>query len=546
MALLGLGTKDDVPPLDKKRTVILLRSAFLASISYLLLFDDPGPGAGTTTYILLLFASNAALTAIPASRFHHRNFSSLLLLADMGIVLFGVLALRKDLGASQGFLLVYFFIVFLTTVADTLAQVAAGAALVSVLYGYWLWSLTPSGLQAGAWLRLPFFFIVAIFYAYLAEQAKREKKQRIEAERESERLRFLLQFGSGPWIQAASAEWSAGLAQVVEAAFPRLACTVWLDPEHEPAPAAAWFPIAVEGAEFGGLEVTARDGAGLGPAEDCYCRVVALTAARALHSADRIVAAEESARASKQQFLGILSHELRTPLHAILGFSEMLESAVGAARDAFARESLERLRANACRLQDLVEEMLCYAELQAGTQALEIEEVDLGDLIEQLAPGVLASIGGRRIHFEWEVHPGVPPLRTDRRKLRQILVAILSNAVKFTEQGRVRVEARGSDAGQVRIRVEDTGIGIDPTHLQKIFVHFSQIDGSLTRRYGGLGLGLALARELASTLGGTIRLESEIGRGTVVEIELPAESQHCQAEQWAAASHARPLQLAPP
>ncbi len=527
---MGLLRSDDLPPLDKKRMVILLRSAVLASISYLLLFDEPGPSAGTTAYILILLASNGVLIWLPASRFHHRNFSSLLLLGDMGLILFALLTLRRDLGVSQDFLVVYFFTIFLTTVAEGLLHVAIGAALVSVLYGYWLWNLAPAGLQAGAWLRLPFFFIVAVFYAYLTQQVKRERRQRVEAEREAERLRFLLQFGAGPWAQAASAEWSAGLAGVIEAAFPRLSCAVVLNPEHQPASGAVWFPIAVEGSVFGRLEVTARDGGRLSSIEDSYCRVVALTAARALHSAARILAAEESVRASKEQFLGVLSHEFRTPLHAILGYAEMLEDTVQAAGDGFARESLGRLRVNACRLQDLVEELLCYAELQAGKRALEIEDVHLGDLFEQLAPGVTASIAGRPIRFEWDVAADVPVLRTDRRKLRQMLVAILSNAVKFTERGSVRLRARLAESGRVLAAVEDTGIGIDRSTLPKIFAQFSQADSSLTRRYGGVGLGLALARELASALGGTIRAESELGRGTTVEIELPAKCGSPQAE----------------
>lgn len=517
----------DVPHsgLDKKRTVVLLRSVVVVSTSYLVLFAHPAASAAGVAYVLTLLLSNVVLAALPAHLFDRPNFSAAVLLGDTAAVLVG---LYHTVGFSQDFLIVYFFTIFLTTASGSLWQIAVGAGIVSGLYGYWLWLSSGHGLGAGEWLRLPFFFIIAVFYAYLTEGMKYERRRREAAEEETRHLRFLLGLSDTFSKQIANRELVAQLGALVEAAFPRLRCAVRLDPEAVNIGDGACFPIAAHGTAFGALNVTSADDAPLRPEEEQCCRGVALAAGNALYTADQVSAAESGARV-KDEFLGVLSHELRTPLHAIMGYVEMLECAMGDAADEFARESIERLRANSCRLQDLIEEMLCFVELRAGKCALQIERVDLRELFEQCGGALTELLAGRPIRFEVEVDAAVPVMQTDRRKVRQLISGLLSNAAKFTERGFVRLAATRCGDAMVEISVADSGIGIAAKNLAVIFDTFRQIDTSLTRQFGGVGLGLSLTRELAYSLGGRVAVESEPNRGTTFRVRLPLVSQEPEA-----------------
>src|SRR5258708_5737007 len=153
--------------LDKKRTVVLLRSVVVISTSYLILFGPAATNPLSIGYILCLIATTVALALAPKEWFHRLDFSAALLLGDTAVVLIG---LYLTVGCfSQDFLIIYFFTIFLTAATEGVAQIGLGAAMVSVLYGYWLWMTTAHSLGAGEWLRLPFFFVVAVFYAYMTE-----------------------------------------------------------------------------------------------------------------------------------------------------------------------------------------------------------------------------------------------------------------------------------------------------------------------------------------------------------------------------------------
>src|SRR5262249_16154967 len=154
-----------------------------------------------------------------------------------------------------------------------------------------------------------------------------------------------------------------------------------------------------------------------------------------------------------------------------------------------------------CRLLQLVEEMLCFAELRAGRAHVLAENIDLTELLEELRDTIAAKIAGKPIRFEYAVASDVGSVRTDRRKLRLVIDALLSNAAQLTHEGVVRLSARRAQR-HVEIMVQDSGIGIAADNLGPIFQEFRQLDGSLTREYDGLGLGLALAQELAGILGG--------------------------------------------
>jgi signal transduction histidine kinase len=248
--------------------------------------------------------------------------------------------------------------------------------------------------------------------------------------------------------------------------------------------------------------------------------MVSQSAAVALYAADQSAAAKAAAE-TKELFLANISHEFRTPLHAILGYAEVLSGMIPADADAMLSEGIERMRANGVRLQELLEELLSFAEIRAGRRALRIESVALPDLILELVPMTRELIAGKPVNLSWQIDAEADEVRTDRRKLLRILSCLLSNAAKFTEQGTIHISVSGAAEGPVEVALSDTGIGISEDDLSLVFDDFRQVDPSFTRRYGGLGLGLALARELARLLGGTMELESRVGLGTTVRVRLP-------------------------
>ncbi|HVM95329.1 MAG TPA: HAMP domain-containing sensor histidine kinase, partial [Candidatus Acidoferrales bacterium] len=504
-------------PLGKKNTVLLLRTVVVISTGYLILFGNAAHDPWALAYIAVLFLSNLGLGIVPEGLFHNATFSAALLLGDTAAVLFG---LYITVGCfSQDFLIIYFFTIFMTTATEGVAQIAVGAAIVSSLYGYWLYVSSGHNLGPGEWLRLPFFFIVAVFYAYMTEETKAERWRRQQVERERERLKYLFSVTEPIPGQVSGPEWITEVARSVEAALPRLNCRVAPELVEETVGAAVWFPIRCRELTIGGLLAWPRDAEPLSAAEEQFCKVVASVAGHVL-TQTREASDSESLRL-RQEFLGMLSHELRTPLHAILGYAEMLEGLLDPIRDPRVPQVIERLRANACHLQGLVGEMLWLAELRAGENRVEIGEVELRKLLTDVTVEAATALAGRPIELSTEVVSGTPPLLTDGRKLQQIVGCLVSNASKFTSEGFIRVRAAAIGDEQIEIAVSDSGVGIEPEHMAMIFEEFRQVDASLTRRAGGLGLGLALARELAHLLHGEIAVDSVPRRGSTFRLRLP-------------------------
>lgn len=502
--------------LDKKRTIILLRSVVVVSTSYLILFGQAPQAPASITYIIALLLTNVALMLTPAAWFTQPGFSAVLLLGDTAVVLVG---LYLTVGCfSQDFLIIYFFTIFLTTATSGLPQIAMGAAIISGLYGYWLWLTTQHPIGTGEWLRLPFFFIIAVFYAFVTEETKRERYFRERAELESERLRLLFNLGNALPQQIAAAQLTEQIGTLVEAAFPRLRCHLEAAGVNPEGPHAV-FPLLVGGRSFGSLQVGSKDGMPLWPNEVGFCRVAALIAANALYTAEHVSAPEQSLDI-RETFLSTLSHELRTPLHVILGNTEILHDISGLNDDPLVRETIDRLRANACRLLDLIQELLCFAELRAGKSIVEREPVDLRELFHDCRTTMTERLAGRPISFAVHVADDVPIVVTDARKLRLIVNSLLSNAAKFTEAGCVQLTAEARSE-RLTIAVKDSGIGIDAKDTSTIFQAFRQLDETLTRRYQGLGLGLALVRELAAALGGSVVVESRPAQGSTFRVHLP-------------------------
>ena len=250
-------------------------------------------------------------------------------------------------------------------------------------------------------------------------------------------------------------------------------------------------------------------------------RVIADHASLALWKA-RLFEEARAANQAKANFLATVSHELRTPLTALTGYGELLADEILGPMSQQQHDVIERMRAVTNHLTAMIDEILSYANLEAGRETVRATEVSAGEVLYDLAAVIEPLARQKGIAFEIEIPGRVPTIRTDPDKLRQILVNLGGNAVKFTDRGTVRLTLEStSHPACVRFRVSDSGIGIAPDDQQRPFQPFVQLDGGLTRRHGGTGLGLYIARRLAQLLGGHIELESEMGRGSAFTLVLP-------------------------
>jgi signal transduction histidine kinase len=228
--------------------------------------------------------------------------------------------------------------------------------------------------------------------------------------------------------------------------------------------------------------------------------------------------AAEAASRAKSRFLATMSHELRTPLNAVIGFSDVLRGRVSPEQTLeFATAIQEAGR----HLLSLIDDILDITRAESGQAPLTLEEVSLAPLIEGAARMIGPAVAEGKLRLVQEISVGLPLLRADGRRLRQILLNLLSNATKFTEAGGcVILRAQCTSAG-LTIEVEDTGIGIAPQDIERAFEPFTQLDNALSRRYPGSGLGLHLCRALAEAQGATLVLDSKPGRGTTAHLTFP-------------------------
>lgn len=229
----------------------------------------------------------------------------------------------------------------------------------------------------------------------------------------------------------------------------------------------------------------------------------------------------EAANTAKSQFLANMSHELRTPLNSVIGFANILLKDRWKHLEPQEVSYLERILANGKHLLALINEVLDLSKIEAGRMELEEAEVALEALVAETLEGMEAQVRGRPVALVAEVPQGLRPVRTDAGKLKQVLINLAGNALKFTERGRVQVTVEADEGGTPsRIHVQDTGIGIPGERLGAIFEAFQQSDGSTSRRYGGTGLGLTISRSMCRLLGFDLDVRSEVGKGSVFTIDL--------------------------
>jgi signal transduction histidine kinase/CheY-like chemotaxis protein len=247
----------------------------------------------------------------------------------------------------------------------------------------------------------------------------------------------------------------------------------------------------------------------------------------------RMVDHAEQASRLKSQFVANMSHELRTPMNGIIGMTELtLDTPLNAVQ----KEYMEGVRESADTLLTVINDVLDFSKIEAGKMNLDLQPFDLRELLEQTARGVAVRAHQKNLELALDVDPGVSALVTgDANRLRQVLVNLLGNAVKFTESGevalRVTQKAGGPQELELHFEVEDTGIGIAPEKLDLIFDSFTQADGSMTRNRGGTGLGLAIAKKLTELMDGKIWVESRLGKGSRFHCTMLCEAvQNSQSE----------------
>jgi len=255
------------------------------------------------------------------------------------------------------------------------------------------------------------------------------------------------------------------------------------------------------------------------------------TVAQLRESRSVALASEEKARESeeravlasqaKSRFLASMSHELRTPLNAILGYSEMLGDQAREAKQGALLDDVRRIESSARHLLTLINEILDLSKIESGKLLLVPEPVPLAALVRDVAETVEPLARKNRNGLVVTLAEDLGQIETDPTRLRQVLLNLLSNACKFTEGGTVSMDARREEDAVV-LRVSDTGIGLTPEQLERLFEPFTQADATTSRKYGGTGIGLAISRRLVQMMGGELTLASAYGKGTVTTVTLPA------------------------
>ncbi|MBC7225968.1 MAG: GAF domain-containing protein [Thermoflexales bacterium] len=308
---------------------------------------------------------------------------------------------------------------------------------------------------------------------------------------------------------------------------------------------AALAPLVIRGQPLGLLVLARQPGhPPIDEGELEFLRIIAANLSVAWENARLYQEAVETAERLKEvdrlksQFLANMSHELRTPLNSIIGFSRVILKGIDGPITEQQRQDLEAIFNSGQHLLGLINDILDISKIEAGKMELAFEPTDLQEIIRGVMSTAVALVKDKPIELQQSVPADLPTITADSRRVRQVLLNLVSNAAKFTDQGFIRVEAR-VDGDYVVISVSDSGIGIPPEKLPNIFEAFTQVDASPSRKYGGTGLGLTISKSFIELHGGKIWVESELGKGSTFTFTLPIQGPPAKAE-------AKPEEVPPP
>jgi signal transduction histidine kinase len=331
-----------------------------------------------------------------------------------------------------------------------------------------------------------------------------------------------------------AADSSGGVSRVLRAATPQLAASIAAaaargvlglsadDPAVRDAGLGACMllPLVMHDRPLGVLTLIDAESGRIFDDDDLdLARELAARAAAAIERG-RLYAQAQKANQAKADFLAVMSHELRTPLNAIIGYSDLLMMGVPEPVSDRAGEQVRRIRISARHLLGLIEEILTFSRIEAGREELHVEETCLDELLEDVRILIEPAAAEKMLEFHCRISHGHVRFRSDPQKVRQVLINLLANAVKFTEAGSVSVDARIQD-DRACIDVSDTGRGISEADMPRVFDPFWQAEQSRTRHAEGTGLGLAVARRLAHLVAGDITVRSVLGDGSTFSLQLP-------------------------
>jgi signal transduction histidine kinase len=247
---------------------------------------------------------------------------------------------------------------------------------------------------------------------------------------------------------------------------------------------------------------------------------ISARAALAIDNA-RLYGNAQRANRSKTDFLAVVSHDLRTPLNAIIGYADLLDEGIPVALPPESRQSVQRIRTSGRHLMYLLNELLVFARLDGGSERARFSTVDVRTVAREVAAVMEGLANERGLTFQLLLPETAVDVETDGDKLRQVLLNLVGNAVKYTTQGRIELEVRSSAPDGLLLIVRDTGRGIASHHLEQIFEPFWQVERSQRTEGTGTGLGLSVVRRMLDLLGGDIRVESVLGEGSTFTIRLP-------------------------
>jgi signal transduction histidine kinase len=228
----------------------------------------------------------------------------------------------------------------------------------------------------------------------------------------------------------------------------------------------------------------------------------------------------EEASKHKSQFLANMSHELRTPLNAILGYTELMADGAYGEPSEKMSAVLKRLESNGRHLLGLINDVLDLSKIEAGQLVLDLNDYSLQGVTQTVYSAIEPLAADKKLGFRVEVTPGLPPGRGDERRLTQVLLNLVGNAIKFTDSGEICINVGVAD-GAFKVAVRDTGPGISASDQAKLFQEFQQADNSITRKKGGTGLGLAISKRIVEMHGGRIWIDSTLGQGSTFSFTVP-------------------------